>query len=189
MGGLGIATQYPDFKVSTNNLGHVISITPEKLKEDTTLQQTMDSGEDFLEHFGTKGMKWGVRRSRAERRASREAPSEVKVKTKASLRGAEAISVKNKAGQGVTKTAGGRRNVATTDAVKTKAARQKAKASTTDALTNAELKAAVERMNLEQQYAKLEKAQPRRKRGAEFIKGLMDEYGEQALLGVLAKKK
>jgi len=29
---------------------------------DDNLKDTMDAGEDFLEHFGVKGMKWGVRR-------------------------------------------------------------------------------------------------------------------------------
>jgi hypothetical protein len=32
----------------------------------------MDNGADFLEHFGVKGMRWGHRRSRAERAAARQ---------------------------------------------------------------------------------------------------------------------
>ena len=34
---------------------------------DSTLEQSATVGEDFLDHYGTKGMKWGVRRRRNER--------------------------------------------------------------------------------------------------------------------------
>jgi hypothetical protein len=112
----------------------------------------MDAVENVLAHFGTKGMHWGVRKSREER----SAPSKVMVKTKVATRGSQDVKVKNRAGKGVI-AKGGKRNVGTEDAVRTVATRQKAKKSTTDALTNHELKAAVERMQLEVKFKDLEK--------------------------------
>lgn len=143
--------------------------------------------DNFLVHYGVKGMKWGVRRTRAERRAARAAPSETKVKGGPATRGSQDITVKTKAGKGVTGTKGGKRNVATDEAVKTKAARQKAKASTTDALSNKELKEAIERMNLEQQFVRLEKSS-KKKRGGEFMEKLSSRFENQLIDDIIKKK-
>lgn len=110
--------------------------------------------DSFLEHFGKKGMKWGVRKE------DRAAPSKVMVKTKASVRGSQDVKVKNRAGKPVL-ARGGKRNVGTEDAVRSVAARQKAKASGTDALSNHELKTAVDRMSLEVKFKDLEKKSKR----------------------------
>jgi hypothetical protein len=63
--------------------------------------------------------------------------------------------VKVKPGKGVVGVRGGKNLPASDDAVKAAAYKQKAKASSVDALTNQELQAMVARMNLEQQYSKL----------------------------------
>lgn len=42
------------------------------------MTQVMET-EDFLEHFGVKGMKWGVIRSREQRQANRAARAETKI--------------------------------------------------------------------------------------------------------------
>lgn len=94
----------------------------------------MSDVSDFLAHFGIKGMHWGVRRNNIG------TPSEV--------------TVSHTPGRKVT-AKGGEFQPAHEDAKRAAAARQTAKASTTDALSNDELKKLVERMNLEQQYSNL----------------------------------
>jgi 2'-5' RNA ligase len=117
-------------------------------------------------HYGVKGMRWGVT---TKDRAAMKAPVDVKVTQK-------------KAGT-FAKTEGGQRNPLTNEAKETLAVRQKAKASTTDALTNAELRTAIQRMQLEQQYKQLEFASDRRSRGARFVAGLFGNprYGKEKL--------
>ena len=110
--------------------------------------------EDFLEHYGTKGMKWGVRKKRS-------APS-----------GPAAVELDARPGQRVTAKGGGGHN-AHEDAIRAVKAGQTAKKSSTDALSNQELQALVTRMNLEQQYAKLAAQQRPRARGAALAKELI----------------
>lgn len=97
---------------------------------------------DYLEHFGVKGMKWGV--------------------------------VKKKASGAVSKLAGSGEptHPAASDVVKVKALRKKVKSSSTDALSNEELQAVVNRMNLEQQYSRLRSGERTSlTAGASFISG------------------
>lgn len=104
----------------------------------------------FLEHHGIKGMKWGVHRSRQ--------PEKVRVTTK---RGAR---VKAKGGTG---------QKPSDDAIKVAIAKQKARKSSTDALSNKELKLLVERMNMEQQYSKLTAKPSRVKTGHDKVKSIL----------------
>jgi hypothetical protein len=95
----------------------------------------METVEDVLEHYGVKGMRWGVRRTQAQ------------------LDAASADAQKKKSLQDTVK-----RN-----------------AGSTDPLSNADLKALNERLNLEQNYRQLvgkEKAAqptPPIKKGAQFV--------------------
>jgi hypothetical protein len=93
---------------------------------------TVESIVAELVHYGVKGMKWGVRRS---------AP-------------AAGVTVTERPGRKV-KTGGGTGQRPSEDAVRAAVARQKARKSTTDALSNRELQDLVNRMNLEQQYSRL----------------------------------
>lgn len=123
-----------------------------------------------LKHYGVKGMKWGVTR------ADKDGSVTVKREKKA-LRGAKEVTVsQRKAGTRVT-SKGGQRHTATNDAIKAEAARRKAKSSTTDSLSNAELKSSIERMNLEQQFNKLAKKNARKNRGERFIDYLIGVDG------------
>jgi hypothetical protein len=142
----------PLFTVKVNyNNGRIVSI---ELPDEVAHGEAFAA--DVLAHVGVKGMHWGVRKSREERSAA----SKVMVKTKPAVRGAQDVKVKNRAGKPVL-AKGGKRNLGTEDAVRTVATRQKAKASSTDALTNHELKAAVERMQLEVKFKDLEKKSKR----------------------------
>jgi len=86
-------------------------------------------GKEFIEHFGTKGMKWGVRRSRAER-AKDSGEKEEK---------------KSKKGSSEPKKVVGKTNTANKHA---------------ENLSDAQLKRVVNRMNLEQQYLRLNPPPP-----------------------------
>jgi hypothetical protein len=110
--------------------------------------------EDFLEHYGTKGMKWGVRKSRS-------------VST-----GPSPVQLDARPGQRVTAKGGGGHS-AHPDAIAAVTAGQKAKRSSTDTLSTQELQQLVTRMNLEQQYSKLAAQQRPRARGAALVKELM----------------
>ena len=119
-----------------------------------------------LKHYGVKGMKWGVRKDEA---ASRGGAS----------KGPTSVVVAQKKPGKFAKTEGGQGHPLHDDAKTALEARQKAKTSTTDALSNAELRKAVERMNLEQQYNQLEFYNDRRSKGVRFVAGLLGEkrYG------------
>lgn len=102
--------------------------------ESDSLQQS-DIIDKFLEHFGVKGMHWGVRK------ADPIPAGEVRVTQK-------------KPGTRVT-AAGGHSVPAHPDAIRAATAKQKAKSSSTDSLSNKELQDLVTRLNLEQQYSRL----------------------------------
>lgn len=88
-----------------------------------------------LAHYGVKGMRWGVRRS--------SKPT-----------GPEDITLKTVPGKRVS-AQGGRRHPASEDARTVAVYKQKARKSTVDSLSNKELQALVNRMNLEQNYSRL----------------------------------
>lgn len=118
----------------------------------------MDKVDNFLQHYGVLGMKWGVRRERQSD-------------------GSYKVISKETPGKKI-KTSGGAGQPASEDAKRVAVNKQKAKASTTDSLSNQELQEVVNRMNLEAQYAKLSAA-PKNK-GIEFV---------QKQLGVVAKQQ
>lgn len=102
----------------------------------------MTQTEDILEHYGIKGMKWGVRRTRAQIDAdSAEATRKKDIQSKVK---------KNR---------------------------------TTDVLTNAELQEVITRMNLEQQFQRLnappEKA--KKSKGDNFVKQLVKKVAQEQL--------
>lgn len=74
---------------------------------------TVDAVDEFLAHYGVKGMKWGVRRKKSDREPASE------------------------------------------DAARAAELQTRLKKSGTSALTNKELQEVVTRMNLEQQYSRL----------------------------------
>ncbi len=119
-----------------------------------------DAGEDFLEHYGIKGMRWGVRREVGSDGRVDPAP----------------VSVSQvRPGTKLTAT-GGENHPAHEDAKTAAAARQKAAKSTISALSNDEIQKAVRRMQLEQQYSQLmnqRQGKSAAKKGQEIVKGLL----------------
>lgn len=99
----------------------------------------------YLEHFGVKGMKWGVRK-------------------------------------------GGRpaKSPASSEATRKMEINQKAKRSGKKSLTNEELRIAIERMNLEQQWNRLRvNEQPAARR---FVSSLLLDIGKQQVGNVVREK-
>lgn len=133
--------------------------------------KTIEDMEAFLEHAGVKGMKWGVRKGEV---------TSTKAKTSKLRRGEQEVTVSQKPGKFV-RTAGGKRNVASDDAVRVAANRQLAKRSTTDALSNKQLQDAVQRMNLETQYHTLTKKSDRRTRGQRMVSKILGNKKNQEL--------
>lgn len=100
-------------------------------------QGIQNGSENFIKHYGIKGMKWGVRRS-SEKRGQSNAS---KLKEKAKSLGRKTAN-----------------DVDSPEAAKAKVLRAKVKANrSTDPLTNAELQHVIERMNLESKYSSLTK--------------------------------
>jgi hypothetical protein len=96
----------------------------------------MEEVSAILTHYGRRGMKWGVRRSPAE------------------LAGPQPVTIDAKPGKKI-QTSGGKGQPVSDDAKLAAVYRQKAKASGPQSLSNAEMQTIVTRMNLEQQYMKL----------------------------------
>lgn len=132
---------------------------------DMTTAERGESAAKALFHYGVKGMRWGV--TKVDRATQ---PTLQREKQTHFLNSKEVTVTQRRAGTFV-KTKGGQRQKASDDAVKAHAGRQKAKKSTTDALTNDELKAVVERLRLEQEYAKLDSKVKRK--GQNFVTKLL----------------
>lgn len=128
------------------------------------MKSTIDEEiEEILEHYGTRGMKWGVRAKAAvNTRPGQPQP----------------IAIGERAGKPLV-TAGGRGHPAVDEAKRAAGLRQLAKKSGVQALTNKELKELNERINLEQNYSKLTSADNQAKlgRGKKFTTSLMKTTG------------
>jgi hypothetical protein len=111
--------------------------------------------EDILAHHGVKGMRWGVRR-------------------KATV-GAQEVIVSDKRKK--LKTSGGAGHPAHSDAIRARTSGQVAKKSGYKALSNQELQAYTQRLNLEQQAKRLsfEDSSPPKK----FVLKLLGQTGKQ----------
>ena len=121
-------------------------------------QPKVDSALELtLAHYGIKGMRWGVRRSQTARKT---VPDDEPV-----------TLVRNQKTGGID-AKGGRGHAMSEDAKQAAALRQKAKASGSVALTNQEMKALIDRLNLETNYRKaIANNAPPKTKGEKFIEG------------------
>ncbi|MCA1806424.1 MAG: hypothetical protein LC687_00960 [Actinobacteria bacterium] len=108
--------------------------------------------EEVLEHYGIKGMKWGVRRSDAQLARARGKYK----KTPANMQSKDAKQVKT---------------------AKAKIKTPKKGEADISALTNDELKLVLDRMRLESQYSKLTTA-PETKKGEHWVKKELSKTAE-----------
>lgn len=129
----------------------------------------MTQVDTVLEHYGTKGMRWGVRKRRS---SSSDVSSNGEKQTKE-------VFVKD-SGKGI-KTKGGHKLPASTDALLAAAAKQKAAKSGIKSLSNNELKALVNRMNLESQHKKLAQQEQTKSKGKKFVDDFIINTGRQVV--------
>lgn len=112
-----------------------------------------DIVENVLEHFGRKGMRWGVRTE--------------------SSSGPQAVTVRDKGKK--LKTSGGAGHPAHADALRARTLGQVGKKSGLKALSNQELQAYSQRLNLEQNVARLNYNE--KSRGGRFVDNFLGRQG------------
>lgn len=165
----------PEFRLEYDDYAMDVAMS------DMTPLERGASAVDELFHYGVKGMKWGVRNN-ADGSVSID-----QTKVKNSLRKTDQpVTVTQRKAGTYVRTRGGQRQTASEDAIRAQAARQKAKRSTTDSLSNKQLKDTIERMRLEQEYSKLNKKVSRR--GKSFVGKLFGDPESRQALGEIARK-
>lgn len=148
-----IAVWIGDYEGPEFLLEDQLAYIDEELSMSSITEQGASLAKDFLSHYGVKGMRWGVRR------VDRNVPVAVSVTQK-------------KPGTRVSAT-GGKNQPASEDARVAATSRQKARASTTDALSTRELQALVNRMQLEANYSRLSSTQ--KSAGRKFVERLFSD--------------
>lgn len=130
--------------------------------------------QDILQHYGVKGMHWGVRKEQVRTAVGN---AKTAVKKEIADRTGEQVVVRTKPGAGV-RTVGGNKQMAHPDAVRVRTYEQIAKKSTIDALSTEDLQKLVTRMNLESQYNTLASKEDRRSKGEKYAKDFLDKNGD-----------
>ena len=134
----------------------------------------MDTGkavvEDYIQHYGVKGMKWGVRKD------GPPAPSGVRTTVK------PRAHMKTKV-----KTRGGRAEPAVAEAIAARQKQQVLKKSGVNALTNADLQMLQTRLNLEQNVARLAKTKVNHA-GKQWVEGELKKQGSAEISRLVAKR-
>lgn len=131
--------------------GFIIDLKP----VDNSLAQTADLGAEFIEHFGIKGMRWGVRSQGAVTTQAHIDSGIVRRQTKIQAKGGEA-------------------HPPTHDAITAAVSKQKLKKSGTAALSNKELKDLQTRLQLEIQVKQLTSS-----KGQKMVTKQLEEEGKQ----------
>lgn len=130
---------------------------------EVSMSTTAERGEEFISHFGVKGMRWGVRKERTVSTSVQTDTGLVRRKTKVATKGGES-------------------QPAHTDAIIAAVQKQKLRKSGTDALSTQELRELSTRLQLEAQVETLTT-----KRGKKFAKRQLETAGQQQIQRGLAK--
>lgn len=121
------------------------------------MSTTTECGEEFIAHFGVKGMRWGVRKERAVSTSVQTDTGLVKRRTKVETKGGES-------------------HPAHTDAIIAAVQKQKLRKSGTDALSTQELRDLSTRLQLEAQVTGLTT-----KKGKKFAQRQIETAGQQQI--------
>ena len=149
------------FKITRDVNGYITMLEP---VEESMAQSATDIGAEFiLEHFGVKGMRWGVRKEGAVSTQTHIDTGILRRKTQIRAKGGAA-------------------QPAHEDAIKAAVQKQKLKKSGTDALSNGELKDLASRLELEVRVETLAS-----KKGRKFISRQLETQGQQQLQKGLAR--
>ena len=137
---------------------------------------TSKLGEEFLEHYGILGMKWGIRKSNAERAADARARRR-KEKRAANTRGELRSSKKNsKKTSSDGKEESGDKGSSGTSKSKRRSGGESEKKDDPKLLSTKELQEKVNRLNLEKQLKNLSSSENTKKKniGIQYIESLPD---------------
>jgi 2'-5' RNA ligase len=144
-------------KIKRDATGHILNLDFDGIEQKAPVQHsltTAELGELFIEHYGVKGMRWGVRNRReplaVEPMARSRVPHGRKRKTKIEVEGGE-------------------NHPAADDAVAVAEAAAKLKKSGTKALSNRELQQIANRIELEDRVARAT-----RSKGNKFVRELLE---------------
>lgn len=145
--------------------------------------------DDYLAHYGIKGMKWGVRKKRNE---SSDAKAASATKRKAKKHGSESLSNKE------LKTLQDRRSLEKNARVRPKEHRKSsedardvgglkkvANKKGTKVLSNDELQATITRMELEKKYSELTKGDSKSSAGKDFVSGILKDAASNVATSVV----
>lgn len=166
-------------KIKRAPTGHIIGF---EFDTDDSMAQSVEYdyeacvllGADFLEHYGVKGMKWGVQKSRFQSKLhERRVNAEIATRAKRPARDVKAYPTigSSKRKKATVPTKGGEDHPPTEDAVKVATAAQKLKKSGVAALTNQELQDMQRRLNLENDVQRLMTGN--KTAGQKFVDGLL----------------
>jgi hypothetical protein len=143
-------------EVLEDNDGYITDLSP--VDANNSMQQSVELGEEFvLEHYGVKGMHWGVRKAAAVTTQTHIDTGLRRRRTKVQAKGGES-------------------HPASADAITAEVQKQKLKKSGTAALSNKELNELRTRLQLEAQVELLAT-----KKGQKFVAKQLEEQGKQQL--------
>jgi 2'-5' RNA ligase len=142
--------------------GHILGLKFDDF-EDQSVQHTISTGEAFLEHYGVKGMRWGVRKAAAVTTQEHIDAGLLRRRTKVVAKGGQSAPAHN-------------------DAVKAAVQKQLIKKSGTNALSTQELRDLANRLQVENQVQLLLSS-----KGKQYVKGQLESQGKQALGRGVAK--
>lgn len=131
---------------------------------------------DYLEHYGIKGMKWGVRKSDKSTNVS---GNTVRSSKRGKIKGVELSSDNKKSA-----------TQPSDDKTKASILEQKIKSGSTDVLSNKELELVVNRKNLEKRYAEVTSKEKERGLtgfGRSVVKDLAKDYAKNAMRNTITE--